>query len=43
MGLDPRTRMPEMESFYKVGACPDIAEWKQDQEEASRKPKMNAS
>lgn len=37
MGLDPWTPMPEMESFYKAGACPDIAEWKQDWEEASRK------
>lgn len=43
VGLDPWTPMPETEPFYKVGACGGIAEWKQAQDEASRKPKLDAS
>lgn len=43
MGLDPWPPRPEMEPFYKVGVCPDSAEWKQAREDASRKPRMDAS
>lgn len=43
VGLDPWIPMPEVALFHKGGACPDIAERKEGQEEASRKPKMDAS